>query len=538
MTRGVTRRGVLRAGGVSLLAGLGACSGGDGRAGQSPITAASASGAPTTPTVGGSATTGTAPTPRTPTRPDTPIGARGIPPTGGPFVDVADSGVANDGKGDVTDSFQNALRRAAGGVLHVPAGRYRVRVAGDRGGALRPESGTFIDLDPGAIIEAIPTAVDFGSLWIIDAVSDVTIRGGTMVGDREGHLSDVGEQGHLIAVFASTDIRLENLTVTGAWGDGVIIGYGDGPDTESRRVTVSGLTAIANRRLGLSVIGGHDIEILDSQFVDTNGTNPQAGIDLEPEPGYSVERVTIRNCRASRNVGDGILLGGLPSDGAIGDVTIAECETTDNGIDGLACISAARVTVTGLTTARNAKSGLSLNGIDGASVTGLLATGNGEHGVTADPGVTSLEMTSATIKSNGGNGIVLRADSAGCRVNGGIIADNGETGIDLVAVTSFAADGVTLADNRRREIIAEDCDRVLVHGCSIRARESATEPMVQAISTSEIELIDNHLAGSGNAVISVDGSGDSSVIAGNTVTGATLSAGLTGGARVEGNVVL
>ena len=51
----------------------------------------------------------------------------------------------------------------------------------------------------------------------------------------------------------------------------------------SSNVLLSGVTTDGAWRNGLSVISAINLTVVDSVFKNTNGTNPQCGIDLEPD---------------------------------------------------------------------------------------------------------------------------------------------------------------------------------------------------------------------------------------------------------------
>jgi hypothetical protein len=59
----------------------------------------------------------------------------------------------------------------------------------------------------------------------------------------------------------------------------------------------------------VSVTGGIGVLIEDSSFSGTNGTNPQMGIDIEPNSIFSlVQNITVRRCYSSNNTGGGFNL--------------------------------------------------------------------------------------------------------------------------------------------------------------------------------------------------------------------------------------
>ena len=53
-----------------------------------------------------------------------------------------------------------------------------------------------------------------------------------------GHTGNTGEWGHGIAVFGSTNVTIENVDISQCWGDGIYLGFYDGPNTYSDTITM------------------------------------------------------------------------------------------------------------------------------------------------------------------------------------------------------------------------------------------------------------------------------------------------------------
>jgi len=78
------------------------------------------------------------------------------------------------------------------------------------------------------------------------------------------------------------------------------------PTPGSSDVTLSRLSLLRNQRQGMSVIGALHLLVEDSLFADTNGSEPMAGVDLEPNHATdALHNVTFRRCVARANGGGG-----------------------------------------------------------------------------------------------------------------------------------------------------------------------------------------------------------------------------------------
>lgn len=105
-------------------------------------------------------------------------------------------GPAGDGGTDDTAAIQAALDAIPpeGGTVWVPHGDYRI----DALTGLRPKSRTKLLLDSGAVLRALPHGSERYNVILTASRTDVTVQGGTIVGER-------GEDG--IETFSHNVIR-------------------------------------------------------------------------------------------------------------------------------------------------------------------------------------------------------------------------------------------------------------------------------------------------------------------------------------------
>lgn len=118
-----------------------------------------------------------------------------------------------------------------------------------------------------------------------------------------------GEQRHGIYIMGVENIAIRNLVIKNTGGDGIIIGSNEWSTLKpSKNIRVSGCILDNNKRQGISVVGADDVLIDNCTITNTNGTSPQAGIDIEPNnTKYDNNNITIQNSYLSGNVGGGIL---------------------------------------------------------------------------------------------------------------------------------------------------------------------------------------------------------------------------------------
>jgi Ca2+-binding RTX toxin-like protein len=121
--------------------------------------------------------------------------------------------------------------------------------------------------------------------------------------------------GHIIGIRGTDNYTISGLTLTGAGGDGIIVdsySYGQPIPTPNRlNYSANGLidnvTAINNRRNGLSIISAQNLLVTNSKFINTSGENPANGIDVEPDFSYNrLSNIIIKNVDLSDNQGHGL----------------------------------------------------------------------------------------------------------------------------------------------------------------------------------------------------------------------------------------
>ncbi|WP_158257540.1 right-handed parallel beta-helix repeat-containing protein [Haliangium sp. UPWRP_2] len=242
-----------------------------------------------------------------------PAGAMGMMGPAGPaapseFISVTSTGAVGDCKTDNTAAIQTAIANAVkqgGGTVFVPPGCYLVNAVPH---GISMESDVSLRLAPGATIQTIPNASPSYSLITVWNKSNVTISGGTLIGDRTKHMGSGGEWGFGVHIPGSSHVTVENVIAREFWGDGFYVGP-LAPNGASKNITLRGCVADGNRRQGLSMTGVSGALVDGCTFSNTAGAPPEAGIDLEPNADGIVENVLITNSHFYNN-GQGLQLFG------------------------------------------------------------------------------------------------------------------------------------------------------------------------------------------------------------------------------------
>ena len=287
-------------------------------------------------------------------------------------------GATGDGVTDDTAAIQRAVDSlpADGGTVLVPAGRYCI----DPLRSLRLRSNMHLHLSDGAALVAIPNAAPRAYVVLIKDVSDVELSGGQVIGDRDAHLGTTGEWGYGITVRGSCSrVTLRDVKVSRCWGDGICIGSAHStplhPVVAGNDIVIARVTCTGNRRQGLTIARANQVRVYDSEFSDTSGTAPSAGIDIEPDYPDGAQDIVIQGCRVRGNRGPGIQVYKR-----VTGVVIDRCTITGNKNVGVLVVDAANTTIRRSTLSDNGQHGIALQGhTEGVLISSNVIRGNARH---------------------------------------------------------------------------------------------------------------------------------------------------------------
>lgn len=227
-------------------------------------------------------------------------------------VKAAGYGARGNGHTDDTLAIQMAVRAVAGsgGTVVVPAGVYLINPVAQEGAGIRLGSDMTLRLEPGAVLKALPTATSRHVMLLVREVQNVTIQGGTLVGNRnQNTITDLDENGMGVEITHSGHVILEGLVIKDFWADGVYV-TGNAQD-----VTLCRVVASQNRRNGMSVVSVDGMLVQGCTFDHAIGSMEKghfvngSGVDLEPNPGQTVANVRFLGCTMAANPSVGLGVG-------------------------------------------------------------------------------------------------------------------------------------------------------------------------------------------------------------------------------------
>lgn len=245
-----------------------------------------------------------------------------------------DGGAKGDSVTVDNAAIQSVLN--GGGNIYFPAGTYLIDVIT----SLQVPSNTNLFFDKKAKLVAKGNSSAYTTALLkIDLVSNVTVTGGTFVGDRYSHSGTTGEHGFGIRIYGSVNTSVTDANISACFGDGLYVGADTTTMTlPAKNITINRVTCSDNRRNGASFTYVDGFTVLNSTFQTANGTAPQAGLDLEPNTNQYVKNGVVRDCKFIGNTFTGFLTA-VNGTGYIDNVQVINNTMSGNGSYGARLIS-------------------------------------------------------------------------------------------------------------------------------------------------------------------------------------------------------
>jgi hypothetical protein len=361
------------------------------------------------------------------------------------LINIKDYGAVGDGVTDATAAIRTCLN--LGGNIYFPDGTYLV----DTQTELAVLSNTKLIFAPNAVITMKPTSLGSYSIFALRNITNVSITGGSLIGDRLTHTGTTGQFGFAITIDNSSNITVDGTKVSNCWGDGIYVGGGTGVNG-SANVKINYVTSDNNRRQGMSIINVNGIVVSNSSFTNTNGSSPQSGIDIEPNAGNLVDNILLQNIYLNNNSGNGILCFVGYSNAVVRNIKLVNITTTNTALQGISFNAASagllyNGSITNTSSNGDTGSGIFLQQLSDFNVANVSVLNSLAAQGLYLANVKNVDVSRFTVRNTISNqvGIALLASITNCTIrNSDIITTS--YGID--AIPSATVVNLTLSNNR------------------------------------------------------------------------------------------
>lgn len=211
---------------------------------------------------------------------------------------------------DTSAAIQAELEQSAGVCDVVLSGEHTVNWSG-----ISVPSNSVLRFAPGAKLSLTGHNTTTYQILRLHDVENVEIYHPHVDGRKDLNTAVNGEWGMGISIRGGKNIRIYDPVTENCWGDGIYIGSSVGWGTTggarncSEDVEIYRHKASGNRRQGMSIVSARRCRVVNPVWENTQGTNPQAGLDIEPNYATEdIQDVSIENPVTYNNAGPGVLI--------------------------------------------------------------------------------------------------------------------------------------------------------------------------------------------------------------------------------------
>lgn len=246
-------------------------------------------------------------------------------------LEVEKYGICCDGTeaAMTTEGFNQALKDAAeAGIceIDIPRGIYLIDGV-NRESITKPEehagiivpSNMTLNLHPQAEFRVAPNRSFGYTCFYIGEVENVTIKGGKIRGERYQHdftghgdleKRKTHEWGYGINIHGSKNVVIEGVDIADCTGDCIMVNAQGMLNVSwttyrpARNITIRGCKIDGARRNNISVTGGEDVKIENSEITNAginDGCKPMFGIDIEGYGEGDIDYEEPRNVKITNN---------------------------------------------------------------------------------------------------------------------------------------------------------------------------------------------------------------------------------------------
>jgi hypothetical protein len=199
--------------------------------------------------------------------------------------------------------------------------------------------------EPGVVLRAIPGQFPEPGqcLFRLSRCQNITIigYGATFIMNKAEYVAlGDSEYRHTLSINNCTDIRIYGLTLRDSGGDGIYVGGAKGSGEERpycENILIEDVRSINHYRQGMSITSVENMTVRHCLFTRTNGTLPEAGVDVEPYETYQrIVNLNFDHCIFTKNnwVGLCLALSFLDSTSLPVSIRVSDCFFSQNSRPG------------------------------------------------------------------------------------------------------------------------------------------------------------------------------------------------------------
>ena len=310
---------------------------------------------------------------------------------------------------------------------------------------------------------------------IQSSVSDVEISGINFIGQRTGITGS--ENGFALHIRESDAVTVRGCTFTDWWTDGIYIG---GSGAGAANVAIDSCVFDNNRRNGLSIVRLAGGNITNCRFINSNGTSPKAGVDVEPNSGGTCSDISFIGCEFADNAGPGLYLNsGAGGAGAVSNIKISNCTASGNALGGYSLSTVDSIAFASCTATGNIIAGWYIAKSSNVSVSGCVTNDNTGNGLTVEGG-SYCTVSGGAYHDNTAGGIEFKNSSgtsgilaSGHIVTGTSVSANTTNGIKLAGVNHTVSDNSVVL-NGQHGVYLSGANNCSVSGNTVTANSQTT----------------------------------------------------------------
>lgn len=226
-------------------------------------------------------------------------------------------GAKADGVTDDTKAINDAIEAVGnGGTVFFPDGTYLVKenettVNNDRYAIfVNGKEDMTLLFSSEAVVKHAPSTSAFYRTILIKESNEITVKGGTLIGDLDTHTPEykdgyegiVNTHGYGIRMIDSTNLVIDGVELSKYYGDPLIICSEQNPYNGCQNVVIKNCRIHDSSRNGITVTSCQGLLVKDCEIYNITGALPMAGIDIEGEYAGSVNKnITIEGCNIHDN---------------------------------------------------------------------------------------------------------------------------------------------------------------------------------------------------------------------------------------------